>query len=170
MRAIGALLMLGLIGLVGIGVWNARQWLPVRDTVAANSAPTVASTTASVLGGKTERKRTRSRSTGGLDERDQAVAFKDLPAFCGGGEGASAALCCETACGRASDEADSSVLKSASKTEAPLSTTETPLSTTEAPLSTTGAALSTGAPLAPAFPTRDDLPAGATGVQIRARF
>ena len=28
MRGIEAFLMLGFIGLVGIGVWNARQWLP----------------------------------------------------------------------------------------------------------------------------------------------
>jgi hypothetical protein len=162
MRGIEALLLLGLMGLVWIGARGAKHWLYMRDTVAANSAPSPASTTAIPLGGKTERKKIRSRNLGGHDEGDRAVAFKDLPAFCGGGEGASAALCCETACGRAPDEADSSVLKPVTKTEAPLSTTEAP-SSTEAPLLTK-------APLAPPFPTRDDLPVGATGVQIRAQF
>ncbi len=156
MRGIEALLLLGLMGLVWIGARGAKHWLYMRDTVAANSAPSPASTTAIPVGGKTERKKIRSRNTRGLEEGDPAVAFKDLPAFCGGGEGASAALCCETACGRAPDEADSSVLKSVTKTEAPLSTTEAPLLTK--------------APLALPFPTRDDLPVGATGVEIRARF
>lgn len=155
MRGIEALLMLGLMVLVWIGARSAKQWLNMRDTVAANSAPSPASTAVIPLGGKTERKKTRSRNMGGLDEGDREVAFKDLPAFCGGGEGASAALCCETACGRAPDETDASVLKSVTKTEAPLSTQ---------------ASLSTKAPLALAFPTPDDLPVGTTGVQIRARF
>jgi hypothetical protein len=143
MRGIDALQILGLIGLGGIGVWNAKQLPPPREMVAPYSAPSTASAKASVVGEKTERKRTRRQNAGGLDEPDQAVALKDLPAFCGGGEGASAALCCQATCGRAPDEADSSVLKSVTKTEAPLS---------------------------PAFPAGDDFSAGSTGDQIRAQF
>jgi hypothetical protein len=64
----------------------------LRDTHAANSTPTAASTTGSALGGKTEPKRTWARNKRGLGEADQAVEFRDLPAFCGGGEGFSSAL------------------------------------------------------------------------------
>jgi hypothetical protein len=137
--AIVALLMLGFVGLVGIGVRNARQWLPLRDTHAANSTPTAASTVGRALGGKTEPKRTGDPNKRGLDEADQAVEFKELPAFCGGGEMASATLCCQIACGGAPSEADSST----SKTDVVVS---------------------------PVFPTPDDFPPGATGVQIRAQF
>jgi hypothetical protein len=144
MRAIEAFLMLGFIGLVGIGVWNAKEWLPTLNTHAANSAPTAASTTDSVLGGKTEPKKARARNNRVLVGADRAVAFEDLPPFCGGGELGSAALCCQTACGRAPGEPDSSV----SKFEVPVPSK----------------------PVSPVFPTRDDLPAGATGLQIRARF
>ena len=90
--AIGAFLMLGFIGLVGFGVWNARQWLPLRDTHAVNSTLTATSKTDNALGGKTEPKRTWARKKRLLDEADQAVEFRDLPAFCGGGEGFSSAL------------------------------------------------------------------------------
>jgi hypothetical protein len=161
MRGIEAFLMLGFIGLVGFGVWNERQWLPTLNTHAANSTPTAASTTANELVGKTKPKSTRARNNRGLV--DQAVAFEDLPAFCGGGEQGSAALCCETACSRAPEEADSSV----SKPEAPVSSKpEVPVSPkSEAPVSS-----KPEAPVAPVFPTRDDLSPGATGVQIRARF
>ncbi len=171
MRGIEAFLMLGFIGLVGIGVWNARQWLPTLNTHAANSAPTAASTTANELVGKTKAKSTRARNNRGPVNADQAVAFEDLPAFCGGGEQGSAALCCETACGRAPAEADSSVPQPvapvSSKPETPVSSKpEVPvLSKSEVPVLS-----KPEAPISPVFPTRDDLPAGATGVQIRARF
>jgi hypothetical protein len=109
MRGIDALQILGLIALGGIGVWNAKQLPPQRDTVAAYSAPSTASTTAGIVGEKRERTRTRARKTG-----EQSVAAKDLPEFCGGGEGASAALCCQAECGHAPDQAVTEI-------EAPLS-------------------------------------------------
>jgi hypothetical protein len=169
--AIGAFLMLGFIGLVGISVWNARQWLPLRDTHAVNSTLTATSKIAGALGGKTEPKRTWARNKRGLDEADQAVEFKDLPAFCGGGELASAALCCQTACSRAPGEADSS----ASKTDAGVSSVfptpdDRPAGTTRNKRGLDEADSKMDAVVSPAFPTPDDLPAGATGVQIRAQF
>ena len=151
MRGMDAFLLLGLIGLVGIGVWNERQWLPALN--AANTTPSVSSTPTGVLVGKTEPKRTRARNK----PADQAVAIEDLPAFCGGGDRASAALCCQAACSDAPDEADSSV----SKAETPVS----PVS----PVSSVSSVPSVPS-VSPVFPTRDDLPAGATGVQIRAQF
>jgi hypothetical protein len=164
--AIGAFL-----GLVGIGVWNARQWLPLRDTQVANSTLTAVSTIGSALGGKTEPDRTRARNKRGLDEADQAVEFKDLPAFCGGGELASAALCCQTACSRAPGEADSS----ASITDAVVSWVfpipdDLPAGATLNKRGLHEADSKTDAVVSPVFPTSDDLPAGATGVQIRAQF
>jgi hypothetical protein len=141
-RGIDALQILGLIGLGGIGVWNAKQLPPQRDTVAAYSAPTIASASTNVGGEKTERKRPRRRNTAGLDEAGQAMAFKDLPEFCGGGDGSSAALCCQAACGSAAEQAVTEI-------EAPPPTKP---------------------PLTQMFPTREDFPAGATGDQIRAQF
>jgi hypothetical protein len=160
-----------LLGLVGIGVWNARQWLPLRNTQAANSTSTAASRIRSVLGGKTEPDRTQARNKQGLDEADQAVEFKDLPEFCGGGELASAALCCQTACSRAPGEADSS----ASITDAVVSWVfpipdDLPAGATRNKRGLDDAGSKTDAVVSPVFPTPDDLPAGATGVQIRAQF
>jgi hypothetical protein len=153
MRGMDAFLLLGLIGLVGIGVWNERQWLPTLN--AANTTPAASTTAAGAVGEKTQPKRTRARNKPGRVEADQAVAFQDLPAFCGGGEQGSAALCCETACNHPPGDADSLV----SKSEAPVS------SKPEVPVLP-----KSEAPVSPVFPTRDDLPAGTTGVQIRARF
>jgi len=64
MRGIEALLLAGFIGLIGIGIWNARQWLPLRATQAAHSAPITSATTAAskpsaLAGRKTEPKGTR---------------------------------------------------------------------------------------------------------------
>jgi hypothetical protein len=139
MRGIQAILLVGFIGLVGALIWNARQWLPLRGAQAVSSAPSAASKMAEGLAGKTEPKKTGARNEWELDSADPKVPFKELPLFCGGGEEAAAALCCQIACSPAEG-----------KTDAQPRATEAP-----------------GAPL---FPTLNDLPAGATDVQIRARF
>jgi hypothetical protein len=139
MRGIQATLLVGFIGLVGILIWNGRQWLPLRGTQAVSSSPTAASKLVGESSGKTDPKKTGARNKREPDRADRAVPFKDLPLFCGGAEGASAALCCQIDCSPAQGKANA-------QPRAPV------------------------APGAPLFPTRDDLPAGATSVQIRARF
>lgn len=47
MRGIEILLLAGFIGLVGVGVWNARQWLPQWGTKAANYSVTDTSSVSS---------------------------------------------------------------------------------------------------------------------------
>lgn len=43
MRGIEALLLVGFLGLVGVGVWNARQWLPDWGVKAVGSGSSAAS-------------------------------------------------------------------------------------------------------------------------------
>jgi hypothetical protein len=53
MRGIEILLLAGFIGLIGVGVWNARQWLPQWGGKATSYAP--ADKSPSPPGGKTDK-------------------------------------------------------------------------------------------------------------------
>jgi hypothetical protein len=79
MRGIEAVLLLGFMGLVGVGIWNARQWMPVRGTQAAYYAPTNAAPpnggkTADAASRKTAAKKAQPRVKRELDEVIQASA------------------------------------------------------------------------------------------------
>jgi hypothetical protein len=130
MRGVGAFLIIGFVGLIVIGVWNVRQWLPLPGTRALSSVPTATSKTAEVVSGKTEPKGTRARDkraldrgTVTLDKADQESAISDI-----------------------------------ARADLPTPKVDAPVLKTDVLES------------APMFPTRKDLPAGATGVQIRAQF
>ncbi len=128
MRGIEAILLLGFIGLVGVGIWNARQWMPLRGTQAAysapaNAAPPADSKTADAHGAKTAAKKTQPRVKRDLDQATQAPATSDQ-----------------------ASATNNAVLADPPKPKA----AETLVATV--------------------VPTRNDLPAGATGVQIRSQF
>jgi hypothetical protein len=130
MRGIEAVLLVGFLGLVGVGIWNARQWLPVRGTQAAYSTPTNAtppadSKTADVPGGKKTAKKSQPRVKRDLDN-DKII---QAPAT--------------------SDQASA--------------THDVVLADPPKPK---GAETF----VASVVPTRNDLPAGVTGVQIRSQF
>jgi hypothetical protein len=76
MRGIEAVLLLGFIGLVGVGIWNARQWLPLRGTQAAYSAPINAAPPAP-LSEKTAAKKIHPRVKRDFDRTVQASATSD---------------------------------------------------------------------------------------------
>ncbi len=89
MRGIEAVLLLGFIGLVGVGIWNAREWMPLRGTQAAYYAPTNAaspnaSKTANAPSKKTAAKKSQPRVKRDFDEviptsATNAVAITDAP-------------------------------------------------------------------------------------------
>jgi len=81
MRGIEAILLVGFVGLVGTGIWNAREWLPVRGTLAAYSAPIIATPRAdgkTGLVGKRVAKKAQPRVRRALDSATEASAAGDL--------------------------------------------------------------------------------------------
>lgn len=56
MRGMEAFLLTGFLGLVGVGVWNAREWFPDWATKSVASSPTAATKTAGPLGAKANTK------------------------------------------------------------------------------------------------------------------
>jgi hypothetical protein len=118
MRGMEAILLAGFVGLVGTGIWNAREWLPLRGTLASYSAPSNATQRADGKTGKSPgekiaAKRAQPRIKPTIDAATEASA-------------ASRVVLAE------------------------------PPKAADAPASV--------------IPTRDDLPAGASGAQIRSRF
>jgi hypothetical protein len=126
MRGIEAILLLGFLGLVGIGIWNAREWLPLRGTQAAYSAPVKATPPAEAKmgpAGKTAAKKSQPRVRRSFDTATDASAADDQRSATGY------------------------------------------VGLADLPKPHAAETL-----LASVVPTRNDLPTGATGVQIRSRF
>jgi hypothetical protein len=119
MRGIEAVLLAGFIGLVVIGIRNAREWLPLRGTQAAYSAPiysTPPTHSKAESQEKTAAKKTQPRVKRDLDRAIEVSATNNV------------------------------VITDAPKPKA------------------------TEALVLSVVPTRNDLHAGATGVQIRSQF
>jgi hypothetical protein len=76
MRGIEAVLLLGFIGLVGVGIWNARQWMPVRGTQAAYSAPATAAPSSASKTAEAPKK-TAAKKAQPRVQRDLEVAIQD---------------------------------------------------------------------------------------------
>jgi hypothetical protein len=76
MRGIEILLLAGFIGLVGVGVWNARQWLPQWGTKAANYTPVDAGSSGPP-GSKSD-KTARGHGKRGLDSRNGSSSRSEL--------------------------------------------------------------------------------------------
>jgi hypothetical protein len=77
MRGMEAILLVGFAGLVGTGIWNAREWLPLRGTLAAYSAPSNTTPRADGKtgpGGKMAAKRAQPRVRPTLDTATEASA------------------------------------------------------------------------------------------------
>jgi hypothetical protein len=125
MRGMEAVLLVGFAGLVGTGMWNAREWLPLRGTLAAYSTPinpTPRTNDKTGSGGKIAAKKVQPRERPSLDSATKASAAGDLASATGH------VVLADPPKPRAADA------------------------------------------LLPVIPTRNDLPAGATGAQIRSQF
>ena len=109
MRGIEAMLLAAFAGLVGLGLWNARQWLPQWGPKVVNSAPANAGTAVAKLDDKRGAKKHAGK--GGIMGNARSSGTSDIP-----------------------------------------------LSETSVDV------------WMPAFPTRADLPVGASGVGIRAKY
>src|SRR5690349_13950287 len=81
MRGIEALLLAGFIGLIGVGVWNARQWLPQWAAKTANYAPS--DKTGGPPGGKEDQvahvRGKRGFNSGRGDSMKSDLAFNGYP-------------------------------------------------------------------------------------------
>ncbi len=115
MRGIEVVLLAAFIGLIGLGVWNARQWLPQWGPNAVNSAPSGISKLPGKLGEKTGAKTSRFHDRR-PDKTGQITGTDDIEV------------------------------------------SEFPMSKTEIFAPGSG------------FPTGKDIPVGASGAQIRARY